>query len=68
MKALTVIIAAFILAFGSVAIPRSANLDRISSATGSSGRDIADGKSIDWSWLGQLGEGASAGQRHRPEF
>jgi hypothetical protein len=34
----------------------------------SSGRDVASGKSIDWSWLGQLRESASAGERHWPEF
>ena len=34
----------------------------------SSSRDVADGKNVDWSRLGQLGEGASAGQRQWPEF
>jgi hypothetical protein len=34
----------------------------------SSCRDVAGGKSLDWSWLGQFGEGASVGERQWSEL
>ena len=67
MKGLSVIIAALILAFGSRCVARR-QLGENFGGNGSARRDAAGGKNIDWSWLGQLGEGASAGERYRPEF
>ncbi len=35
---------------------------------GSSRCNLASGKSIDWSWVGQFGKGTFAGERFRPEL
>jgi hypothetical protein len=67
MKESGVIIATFILVFGTVA-SRAANADRISAATGIPVATLqAERASTGLGW-GQLGERASAGERHWPEL